>query len=171
MIDDLKLDLAKLKDYDNFASNLTNDKTGEKSECDIWFYMEWAPISPEFIVIGLQLIFPEFIEVDGCVFLKDKFGDPENFIKVRHSREGVDYDKEYYECIINRIKLDELFNDKYVCWDDADKYAYSIDYLGKVMERSWKRELEHRFKDRRFHVEYYNNINDEPIVYFHTIRE
>lgn len=171
MIDDLKLDLTKLKDYNEFGEKFKNNKEQGLKEFDIWLYMKWAPISPEFIVISLELIFPEFIEVDGCVFLKDKFGDPENFIKVRHSREGIDYDKEHYECIINRIKLDELFDDKYVCWDDADKYAYSIDYLGKVMERSWKRELEYRFKDRKFHVEYYQDINEGQMIYFHTIRK
>lgn len=168
MIDDLKLNLAKLKDYNEFAKNLRDDRTGEIVKTDPWYYMEFSAISPEVIALSLSMIFPEFVEYNDCIFLKKRFS--EGMYRFCVQSYGDD-EKEYYERFINTIRLDELFNDKYVCWDDAKNYSYSIEFLGKVFERTWKRELEEKFKDRKFHVEYYECHNYGPTIYFHTIRE
>jgi len=106
------------------------------------------------------VIFPEFIEWDGCVLLRqskklrlpDKF-QPDPFCPDRTS----------YEASFNHVHLDEYM-------DEVRKYPYEGLRIGLKILNAWQLHLKNRFPAKKFVLILSFDGND-CVLRFHTCRE
>jgi hypothetical protein len=124
----------------------------------------------------LQIFWPDFVDVDGCIFARFQCsGGPINELS-----EG----KTETECFINHTHvLDEFHNDATSAHRDAVSEDFEVveetydpahpDFvtaceIGRQMARLWAMKLKSEFPNERFRV-YYTQY-DNPIVRFHKVR-
>jgi hypothetical protein len=136
-----------------------------------------ARVSVRTAIHLLRLLWPDFVEVNGCVFAAFQLhGGP-----IEELKEG----KTETECFINHTHLlDEFRNAATSEHRDAVSHGFEVvdeaydvnnpDFvgaceLGKQLARMWATKLKWDFPQHRFRV-YYTQY-DNPIVRFHKVRE
>ena len=119
------------------------DRWSNKENIDIYQYISFN-IHPDDILIIGKLLFPETIEIEDCIFLKDNFDD---FLyknlkkKYNNSRE-----KEFE---MNKIKLYDLFAH---CTDTIDDKLFRK--IGEFIQFSWNIYFKHKFPNKNIVIEY-----------------
>lgn len=107
---------------------------------------------PEDLLICTQLFIPDFITVDSCILLNDRY-EEENF---RQWRLKFPTDTASIEKVLNQIHIYDLFG------SNADDVSDSIfRQLCNAMKFSWTMALKEAFPERGFIVESF----DEDIGY------
>lgn len=136
VVDELELDLTQFRSYESWMTEGPRD------------FHDFLNINAnlELAAAFAKLFWPEFIEVQGCILLREKYS-PDNFTDWwQHfdgSRTGV-------EGIINHVHIYDLFlNNK----SGSHEFAIAA-FLGHVLRRCWKYALQESFPDRTFEVDY-----------------
>jgi hypothetical protein len=124
----------------------------------------------------LQVFWPDFVELDGCIFAKFQCsGDP--LCQLSDGRTET-------ECLVNHTHIFDEFRNRATTAhrekvsDDLDVVEESYDSahpdfvaaceIGRQMARIWAIKLKADFPDRRFRV-YYTQY-DNPVARFHMVR-
>jgi hypothetical protein len=123
----------------------------------------------------VQLLWPDFVEVNGCIFAGFQCGD---------GGEDSSADKTETECLVNHTHLlDEFHNN--ATFETREHFSEQLDSaeetydnahpdfiaacrLGTRMAEMWALKLKFDFPENRFRV-YYTQY-DNPIVRFHKVR-
>ncbi|HWF02310.1 MAG TPA: hypothetical protein VHA06_01410 [Candidatus Angelobacter sp.] len=122
-----------------------------------------------------ELLWPDFVEVNGCIFAAFQRGDGE--VKISGDKTGT-------ECFINHTHLLDEFSNRATSEtrehfsEQLDVVEAIYDYahpdfiaaceLGTKMAEMWALKLKSDFPKNRFRV-YYTKY-DNPIVRFHKVR-
>jgi hypothetical protein len=119
----------------------------------------------------LHIFWPDFIEVDGSIFLAS--GKPEVV-----SRLDLGLDRTGMEASANHIHVSYLVNHKATRQpaDENDLRFYDYEHpdfqllcqLGRLLAQMWYRKLKEDFPQYAFRV--YYTQEDNPIVRFHRVR-
>jgi hypothetical protein len=110
-----------------------------------------------------RLFWPELIEVDGCVLIRDHYRRP-NFELWRDHFSG---DIAEIEKMINHIDLEDLYH---AAGDNLDEATADkvLSELAQIISQTWAAALRERFPDRRFSVGLFPGDDfDYPSVWFH----
>lgn len=114
-----------------------------------------------------SLFFPEFVEIDGMVFLKDTIEDEEDKFRLNKALKYYEGDKTKTEQSFNLIEVPCLFGKNMgETTDDEDKI------LAERLAKMWQSKLCVIFSDRNFTVEVISaeNTGGEVGVIFYTER-
>jgi hypothetical protein len=122
-----------------------------------------------------ELLWPDFIEVSGCIVAAFQCGDGE--VKISGDKTGT-------ECFINHTHLLDQFSNRTTLQtlqrvsENLDLAEEAYDYahpdfiaaceLGTKMAKMWALKLKFDFPESRFRI-YYTQY-DDPIVRFHKVR-
>lgn len=138
----MRTDISNIKRY-----SIWKDKWEDKSAISLQQYISFN-IHPEDILIVGKLFFPEIIEVNECVFLKD------NFDKDVYEEISTQYknDNNLIERTINRIHIYEYFAQ---CEDSIDDTIF--ENVGNMLKFSWQIYFNKVFSEKEIVVEYNNN--------------
>jgi hypothetical protein len=125
----------------------------------------------------LKLFWPDFVEINGCVFadfqcsgspiqeLSDGKTETESFVNHTHVLDGFE-NRATSERRDNRSKDLDVVEETYDV--NHPDFAYACE-VGKQMARIWAMKLKADFPRDRFRVYYIQY--DNPIVRFHKVRE
>ena len=105
----------------------------------IYWLIQDKKINPETIFIFSELFWPEFIKINGFVFLKEKFS--ENAFNEYITRKS---NPEYW---INLLTLDDFFSEL----EDAETKSKA---LAKILMEMWQEKLKKDFPCMNFTVAY-----------------
>jgi hypothetical protein len=116
-----------------------------------------------------QIFWPDFIEIDGSIFLAS-----ENPGRTCVPEQGMD--RTGMESLVNHIHMVDIFQhkadirsvDDFLSVDHAHPDFELMCNLGKSMARMWFQKLKIDFPDYDFRV--YYTREDDPIVRFHRVR-
>lgn len=135
------LDFENIKKFDAWR-----ERWGDKDSITLWQYVNFN-VHPEDILILGSLMFPNFIEIDGCVLLSSNY-DEDVFKEMQ-----LNYDNQMIEKNINHVRIYDVFAN---CVDDVDDLVF--ERIGKLLQFSWSGYLRQKFPDRKIIVTY---LNDE----------
>jgi hypothetical protein len=111
-------------------------------------FAKWAYIRNELraedAVVLSTLFWPELIERDGMVLLREHFDEQ----VYRNRRNAENWDSEEYERMLNHIHLEDFFA------DDTLPSRSVLSYLGQALREMWTARLHCEFPDREFIVEF-----------------
>ena len=132
---------------------------------------DWTSIEGNItLAIGYSCLFwPDFIEYDDCVFLKDTFS-VENFKDWTKTEYVVHFAQ--IESVINHIHILDLFTS-----EKQDEITYEqIKYLGNKIREIYEVKLISNFPDRKFEVlfngdEHLEDLLDYEITFFQEVNE
>lgn len=106
---------------------------------------------PEDILCSVKLLIPEFVDIDGCVLLSDRY--EENNFNEWKKEYGMDLAA--IEKMLNHVHVYDLFT------GNLDKTSDSIFLqLCKLMQCSWDMSLKKAFPKKEFLVELNNSESD-----------
>ena len=111
-----------------------------------------------------RLFWPDLIEVDGCVIIKDHY-QPASFEYWRNHFSG---DTPEIEKMINRIDLEDL----YMVSEDLDEATADrvLTELAWIASKTWSAALQESFPGRKFNVGLFPGDDfDYPSVWFHSV--
>ena len=111
-----------------------------------------------------RLFWPELIEVDGCVLIKDHY-QPASFEYLRSHFSG---EVQEIEKMINRIDLEDL----YMVSEDLDEATADkvLTELAWIVSHTWSAALQEHFPDRKFNVGLFPGDDfDYPSIWFHSV--
>lgn len=127
----------------------------------VWSFLA-AQGGAELAVAFAALYWPEFVEVKGCVLLRERY-DPRNF---KGWWEQLGGDPTRIESVINHVHLWDLFEP-----DEENVPEEAIESLARVLCSSWKCALCHRFPDRDFDVRLIlDDADSGPTISFVRVR-
>lgn len=108
-------------------------------------------LSSDLYFTFLDMCWPEFIEFNNMVFIKDSYEVRQDIVldKSKNAQE-----KEYWT---NLLCIDGLFNDDI----DEDK----LDFLSKKLAESWKAKLKQDFPNREFNIIVVNDADDVAVSF------
>jgi hypothetical protein len=132
---------------------------------------DWTSIEGNIkLAIGYSYLFwPDFIEYDDCVFLKDAFS-VENFKEWTKTEYVVHFAQ--IESVINHIHILDLFTS-----EKQDEITYEqIKYLGNKIREIYNIKLKSDFPNRKFEVlfngdEQLENLLDYELTFFQEANE
>ena len=103
---------------------------------------------------------PDFIEVNGYIFISDLFSaiGEEAINKVERLEKQFNYDKKKIEQWVNSWSLGDFFIGKYCASMENEKI---VAQFGEVLIFNWKRRVKELFPDRKIIVEIGNEIMGE----------
>ena len=133
----VELNPALLPDYQAWQHAQTHEFT-------LWNYLDVRG-DYELAAAFSKLFCPDFVEVDGYVFLAEQF-DHANF---EQWRQQFADDRKSVEAVINHVHIDDLFNNG----SRADYQPELVEYLGRVLVVCWRRALQELFPPRQFTFE------------------
>lgn len=107
-------------------------------------------IQPDDVLILSKLFFPDFIEFDTCVFLKENFSETNYFVW----KEQLNNNNSLIEKVINEIHVYDIFAN-----NDENIEEFVFEEIGKVLQYSWASHLKNIFPTKSFIVDYENNEN------------
>lgn len=115
---------------------------------DDWLSYIGFNIHPEDMLLVLKLVFPEFIVVDKCVFLKHKF----HLDNYKEWKNNFSNQHKEIEKMINHTHLYDIFDQ---CTDHIDDIVF--EEIGKILCRSWSQSLKLSFPNKNFSIDYSNS--------------
>ena len=117
----------------------------------------------ELAVAFSSLFWPDLVEVDGCVLLRERY-DPSRFQDWWLELDG---DRSRIERVINHVHLWDLFD-----FDREDLPDETINDLARVLASTWRCALQNRFPHRTFEVRLILEDPEEygPTIAFSTVR-
>jgi hypothetical protein len=105
-----------------------------------------------------KLFFPEFIEVESCVLLAEKY-ESETFEKWKNTLNG---NSRQLEATLNHTHIYDLFSEP----DNSEEVSLEIcEEIGKYIVKSWAISLKETFPEKKFDI----NFSTEPDDYGPTI--
>ena len=125
----IKMFNMNLEEIDKYIK--WKDRWSKKDNIDIYQYISFN-IHPDDILIIGKLLFPEIIEIEDCIFLKDNFDD---FL---------------YKNL--KKKLYDLFAH---CADTIDDKLFRK--IGEFIQFSWNIYFKHKFPNKNIVIEYISN--------------
>lgn len=114
-----------------------------------------------------KLFWPDFVEVEGMVFLASMVEDESDEQRVREA---------LGQCIANRAEVQKSFNllevPSGIFGKRACESSNEVDEeLARLIGTTWKCRLATEYPDRSFVVEVSCELNDEPTVSFHELTD
>jgi hypothetical protein len=109
---------------------------------DVWSYLN---LRADFDLAAAfaKMFWPDFIEVDGCVFLQRNYS-PENFADWMERFEG---DRREVESMINHVHIWDLFLNSP---KDVEYPEHLYEFLASALMLGWKQALQDTFPDKHF---------------------
>ncbi|EPY14884.1 hypothetical protein [Paenibacillus alvei] len=107
-----------------------------------------------------EVVFPEFIEWDGCVLLKQEKNDP---LPHQFSPNQFIPDRTAFEADYNHIHLNDIF--------DEILQPNQIFYLSTKIIDVWAAVLSRQFKSRYRFILILSFDSDEVVLRFYTVRD
>lgn len=145
--------LLGLATYERWKSAWMN-----QTEVDEYDYIS-DRCNPEDVLLSCKLLFPDFVESDGGVFLEHKYDSN----VVRCWMEKFRGDLRATERVINHTHLYDVFGG---CTEDVDDRVF--EQLAEVMALSWRLILCDRFPGKKFEVEASKSDQEYgPVVTFY----
>ena len=128
---------------------------GVGEDFSFWDFLCDRPEGPELALAYSTAFWPELVEVEGFVLLKEQY-EAEYLARVK-----ADYGREKVEATINTTYLQYLFG---VGAEDADVSVWTA--LGELLRDTWKARAEAVFPDREFTTTFawYSEDNNDPGV-------
>lgn len=126
------------------------NKCGDPDDMTIMDYISFN-FHPEDLLILSHLLFPEFIEFDGCLLWKDHFNEKGYIEWMNH----LNNDRRRVKKVINHLYIYDLFGGLKETVDDK-----TFEQVGKLLQRSWKLHLSNRFPNKKITVEYSHTDED-----------
>ena len=148
----INIDSSVLQEYDDWKNANIN--------WDIGDYISLKCKMNDAIAIG-KLLFPNFIEKEGCIILEFRF-DEETFREWFRLFEG-DVKKVEYKC--NLYEVMDYFNDRDE-YDSDEAYNFAIDEFSKILKKSWEINLKILFPDRIMNVDVFDEYDTTRITIF-----
>ena len=109
-----------------------------------------------------SLFWPEFIEVEGCVLLKERYS-PTNLEEWLTHYGG---DRTQTEAMINHTHLYDLFSNSL-----SEVSLEALEYLGTVLLCTWRSALASQFPARQFRLDLATEPDDYgPTIYISSVR-
>ena len=140
----------QLTDYEEWRSR--NSKKGSFDLADyIHGVFDYKNIHEDLCFAFLNLIWPEFIEVDGMVFIKDSYQAKKQNISMEAHK--LNSETEFW---INLLTLDDFLHIK-----DAEKQTFLVTKLGE----SWKAKLKQDFPSLNFKITIADDEDDLGISF------
>ncbi|WP_395502335.1 hypothetical protein [Ectopseudomonas mendocina] len=137
--------------------SLWRERWADKESVSLGSYVS-DELHPEDALIFSKLLFPDFVEVDGCVVLKSKF-DMNNFLIWMAKMDGV---TSSVERILNHTHMYDIFGG---CEDDVSDLIF--EQLGRVIAFSWGQALKKNFPEKIFCVDFsFSDTDYGPVVTF-----
>jgi hypothetical protein len=129
-----------------------------------WLDFMYAEGSPVLALWYSRLFWPEFVEVDGMVFLKESMESEDDRRRLKEAIERYGGDRKQVEQSFNRVEVEDLFTPRA---DDASDEDYEV--LVRRIAEMWRSKLRQQFPDRRFVVEVLAEVptTDELSVMFY----
>lgn len=147
--------IGPVKDAVKFE--MWRERWGDKDRVGFGSYVS-SELHPEDALIFSKLLFPNFVEVDGCVLLEDRF-DLENFSRWMKEMEGATAS---VERVLNHTHIYDIFGG---CKYDVSDSIF--EQLGKVIAFSWGVALKKSFPTRSFCVSFsFSEADYGPVVTF-----
>ncbi|MFT3675207.1 MAG: hypothetical protein QM781_04845 [Chitinophagaceae bacterium] len=114
-------------------------------------------LHPEDFLIFSSLLFPELIEVDGCVFFKTHY-NPDSYSRWK---KALYEDRSAIEKMINHVHVYDLFDHR------SGNVSESVfDEVGKLLQTSWSCYFRFKYPEWQIAVEYSNSDQDYgPTLY------
>jgi hypothetical protein len=100
-----------------------------------------------------ELFWPEFTELDGCVFLSGVTEET-----YRGFAQAAGGDKRAVEAVINHRHICDLFT-------ESEPTREQIVYLGRLLREMWAAKLARDFPGRRFEVSFTEGEDDDLLDY------
>lgn len=118
----------------------------------------------ELAVAFSSLFWPEFVEVEDCVLLRERYS-PSQF---QDWWKELDGDRSRIEGMVNHVHLWDLFD-----LDDEGLPDEAVQDLAQVLVSTWRCALQQRFPDRDFEVSVVLDDPEEygPTIAFSTVRQ
>jgi hypothetical protein len=113
-----------------------------------WSDFMYAEGSPVLALWYSRLFWPEFVEVDGMVFLKESMEDEDDHRRLKEAIARYGGDRKQVEQAFNRVEVETLFTPRA---DDASDEEYEA--LVRRIAEMWSSKLHQQFPDRRFAIE------------------
>jgi hypothetical protein len=109
-----------------------------------------------------RLFWPEFVEVEGCVLLAEKY-DAQNFVQWQHQLAG---DRHQLEAVINHLHVYDLFPN-----DPGDHLDQAVlEDISQTLLRCWQAALHEAFPGKRFAFTYRTKPEEYgPTLSFHQV--
>jgi len=118
---------------------------------------------------NLSLYWPDFIETNGAIFLRQSF-------PVKGINWAGYFDKTAAETFYNHHHLLDLFthdarieHDENNFWNREHNDFKVACYVGKIVIKLWAIKLKDEFPEQEFRL--YFSASDNPTIRFHTVRE
>lgn len=137
--------------------NAWRDNWVDKSSISIIDYINFNIDPNDLIIIG-KLFFPDFVEVDGSVFLKEKYTRENYLMWLKDIEDPVEIEK-----VINHVHIYDLFSNT-----EYDVEEFIFEEVAKILAFSWRLCLDSFFKEKKFNVIYSNTDKDYgPTITFY----
>lgn len=113
---------------------------------------------PDTTISNIKLFFPDLIEYEGMIFLKENFNNEnvDNWINYNN------YSKKQIEKVINHVHIRSLYQDIYSETYDSEVFIY----IAKYMIKTFKIQLKECFPDKDFNVEIIDEYEDIQITFY-----
>lgn len=135
------------KEFDNPNFNLW-DFINYKSDFDLAFAF-------------CKLFFPDFIQVEGCVLLAEKF-EPASFANWKNV---LNQDRHQLESTLNRTHVYDLFSESE---SSVEVNLEMCEEIGKYLAKSWASALKENFPEKKFDIRFSTEPNDYgPTITFY----
>lgn len=133
----------------------------DKKSIDVFSYIS-SECNPEDLLLCSKLLLPDFVVVDGAVFLEHKY-DAGAFDSWSTQFGG---DLCAIEKMVNHTHTYDVFEG---CTDDIDEAVFT--QLAEVFSLSWRLLLRDKFPDREFCVDVRNSDQEYgPVVTFYQVK-
>lgn len=145
--------------YEGIVKNAIYKEFAKKNGASLFNFAANNCSIEEFISISYVLC-PDFIEVNGYVFISDLFATEgeEGINEVRRLEQEFNYDKKKIEQWVNSWSLGDFFIGKHCESMDNDRI---LEQFGKVLIYNWSRRLNELFPEKKMVVEIGNEIMGE----------
>ena len=112
-----------------------------------------------------EYFWPKIVEVEGCYLLTPNYAKT----SLTHWLDSLEGDKSRVEAVINHVHITDLFENPTGNRGEYDWKVY--EYIGLVMQQSWRAALQMQFPEVDFDVEFSSDPEDYDLtVTFYAIR-
>jgi hypothetical protein len=145
--------------FEGIVKNSIFDSFVEKRGINLFNYATNNCSIDDFLSISYVLC-PDFIEVNGYIFISDLFSafGEDAISKVKRLEHQFNYDKKMIEQWVNSWSLGDFFLGKYSATIENEKV---IEQFGEVLIYYWTRRLKELFPEKKIAVEVGNEIMGE----------